>query len=247
MSSVTTPIIFFGHHKCASRLFRKSIFQPMAIENELELISYKIKEPTFHFSLCHDLDLHNIDFKKLQHRDNILLNLSNAGIPVIEKINSLDIEYLGVRVIRDPRQILVSNYFHHLQGHAYESEAGWFWDKLYNDQLALNALSQEEGLLYELKNITKDVLDNQIFGWRGDNQVLEIKLEDFDANSLQYVNIIAEFTGLKVPTDINVSNKRSNINSKKWQDCFTPKIKTYFKECYGDSLIELGYEIDCNW
>ncbi|MEH6559631.1 MAG: hypothetical protein V7708_17680 [Oceanicoccus sp.] len=219
----------------------------MAKKNEMKLVSYKIEAPPFHFSLCHDLDLHNISFELLKKKKNILLNLSNAGFPVVDKINSLGIDFVGIRVIRDPRQILVSNYFHHLKDHAYESQSGWFWDKLYHDQLAMNSLSQEDGLLYELDNITKDVLENQIFGWRDKNRVLEIKLEDFESSSLHYVNKIAEFSGMEIPDDMNLSNKRANIDSKKWSNCFTPEIKARFKDRYGEQLIELGYESDLNW
>jgi len=248
MSENSKNLVFFGHHKCGSRLFRKVIMLGLARANGLDEISYKIQDPPFHFNILHDLDFENINFTALESAQNILLNLSNAGVPVVQAVKSHLKVFKGVHVIRDPRQILVSSYFHHLEGHP-EENGKWYWGRLASDRRILKSLNLENGILYELDNITCDIIENQILPWEKDDRILELKLEDINTQfETVYANLL-EFLDLKAKPhiDTSIGSQFMNSNSRRWQAIFTPLIKAAFKERYGQLLVDLGYEKTLDW
>ena len=248
MSEIPKNLVFFGHHKCGSRLFRKVIMRGLARANDLEVIEYKSQDPPFHFEILHDLDFENIDFTALGKAQNIHLNLSNAGVPVVQAVKAHLKAFKGVHVIRDPRQILVSSYFHHLEGHP-EENGKWYWDRLAYDRRILKSLNLEKGVLYELDNITRDIIENQILPWETDDRILELKLEDINAKFDAVVADLVEFLDLKTKPYLEISFGSTfvNANSQRWQDVFTPRIKAIFKERYGQLLVDLGYEKTLDW
>jgi hypothetical protein len=244
---MTGNIVFFGHHKCGSRFFRFGLMAPLAKANGYEVISYKIVKPKFHFRLAHDLDLMNIDFESLKGRRALLVNLANAGRPVVDRILGLsDFPFKGIRVIRDPRQVFVSDYFHHRGDHGYEY-ADFVWEQLKDDLPFLRVLPEEAGLLHELDHISRDILENQLSSWEPQSNVLEIRLEDFDQNADQIMSKIMRFLGLTEPIQINGDAKGANPEARHWQEVFTPRIKDIFKARYGELLIRLGYETGFDW
>lgn len=247
MPSECSNIVFFGHHKCGSRFFRLGIMAPLAKANGYEVVGYKVEHAPFHFRIAHDLDMQNIPFESLNGKKSIMLNLSNAGRPVVERINELkEFPYRGVHVIRDPRQVLVSNYFHHKNGHNLES-AGWVWDQLKENRPILNELPLEDGLLYELSHISRDILENQLFAWQANENILEIKLENFDTQPTYCISHIMEFLGLKVLPMIRYETRNANPESVSWREIFTDRVTKIFKDLYGGDLIRLGYEMDTKW
>jgi hypothetical protein len=128
--------------------------------------------------------------------------------------------------MRDPRQIWVSNYFHHLSGHNIHTlgtKSPWFWTKLKNDRPILEKLSLQDGLLYELENITEDLFLDQLLPYRFDNRVLEIKLENIINDPNFFFTKICDFLHILKPFDIEntfIKNQFKNPNSKTFQDLF---------------------------
>lgn len=249
MPSGPNKIVFFGHHKCGSRFFRKTLLDTLARSNGYEVLSYSVEKPPFHYDVSHDLDLFNVDFDRFSSAKRCLLNLSNAGAPVVERVFAAAPDLKGVHVIRDPRQILVSGYLYHLKGHNTDY-AGWVWDRLKQDRAVLQSLSVEDGLLYEMENITADVLDNQLASWRPHANVIEFKLEEFGdvesyaAPAMQRLLNFLEFESL---LSIDFGEHFTNPNSKHWRSLFTPRVEHAFKRRFGGLLIDLGYEPSFDW
>lgn len=240
-------VVFFGHHKCGSRFMRNQIMQKFADDNAYDVVAYSIDNPPFHFRTSHDLDLYNVDFESLAKTSPAVLTLSNSGKPVVDAINALDCDYRGVHVIRDLRQVLVSDYFHHLDGHSLSSPAGWVWDQLVEDRPRLQELNLEQGLLYELDHITADVIDNQILPWRSDPRILELKLESFADGLSSNVRAIGRHCRFGRLPVIDQAETHRNPNSRHWSKVLTRNVKDAIKARYGDWLIEHRYASDNNW
>ena len=141
--------VFFGHHKCGSRFFRFEVFDTLIEKTGARLRHYQVQNPPFHYSRMDELDLCNIDFSNLGEDGRDVVMFANSSTRSLDKIKSSANHWKGLRIIRDPRQVLVSNYFHHQKGHRIEFN-GWIWDQLAQDRPILEGLPQEEGILYEL-------------------------------------------------------------------------------------------------
>lgn len=239
-------VVLFGHHKCGSRFFRFEVFQRIAEINDARIRSYKIVEPPFHYSEMDDLDICNIDFSEFNEAGREVVLFANATERSLDKINRTAADWKGLRVLRDPRQVLVSNYFHHKGDHHTEFN-GWVWDKLIEDQPILRQLSKEDGLLYELDNISKGVIEKQLLAPFDDERILTIKLEAFSEAPRNHLREIATF--LKAPeiAGLNFSKTGKNTDSGNWRNHFTSKLRSVFKDRYGQALIDLGYEEDLDW
>ncbi|MAN45864.1 MAG: FkbM family methyltransferase [Alphaproteobacteria bacterium] len=239
-------LVLFGHHKCASRYFRDEIFNRIAEMTDARIRRYHIDNPPFHHSRMDELDLSNIDFTDLGKAGKDVVMLANATERSLAKIQRHTEDWKGVRIIRDPRQVLVSNYFHHKHDHNTEY-AGWVWDKLVTDQPILRELPEEEGLIYELENISKEVIETQILASLEDDRILTFKLEAFEEDRLAYLQQIAQFLGVADIAGIALGKRGGSDNSNLWQAHFTSKLRDMFKERYGQALIDLGYAEDMDW
>ena len=218
----------------------------MAQANGWDVISYKIEKPPFHFSGLDELDLKNIDFQRLKDPKPAVVNLTNASRAVVSKINDTCADFRGLRAIRDLRQILVSAYFHHRAKHSISSPAGFHWDRLAHDRPILQGLSVEDGLIYELDNITGQLFDEQILSWQPDPRVMEVRLEHLTRGREEFHFLLSQHLDAEIPP-IDWGNPRSDSGANHWADHFTPKVRSAFKERYGDALIKLGYEKDMDW
>ncbi|MEQ8700860.1 MAG: FkbM family methyltransferase [Bauldia litoralis] len=240
-------IAFFGHHKCASRFFREEVFSRISEMTGAKFRHYKIANPPFHYSRMDDLDLCNMDFDNIGAVGRDVVLFANASARSLEKLREVAPDWKAIRVVRDPRQVLVSDYFHHKGDHSTESPLGWVWDTLKRDKPILLKLPKEEGLLYELDHITKEVIEEEILGPFDDERILTLKLEDFAAAPRLHLVRISEFLEIADIAGIDLSKTFANRNSGYWGDHFTPKLKAVFKERYGQALIDLGYERDMDW
>ena len=140
-------IVLFGHHKCGSRFLREELFMRVAEVTQRRVRRYKVTDPPFHYFRSDDLDLSNIDFSGLGEggRDVVVL-FSNATRRSLDSIRSSTSDWKGIRAIRDPRQVLVSDDLHHRGDHLAEAtELGWVWDRLVEDKPILRELPEEEG------------------------------------------------------------------------------------------------------
>lgn len=239
-------IVYFGHHKCASRFFRFETFVQIAEMVDGRIRRYEIKNPPFHYTQMDDLDLHNIDLDGLGENGRDIVLFANATERSLGRIQQSTDDWKGLRVLRDPRQVLVSNYFHHKGSHHTELN-GWVWDKLKTDKPILQELPKEEGLLYELDNISKQVLENQIFAPFSDDRILTLKIEEFSNAPKAAFAQIATFLEAPDIAGVDLTRTGANPQSGPWIEHFTPKVREIFKERYGQALIDLGYADDMDW
>src|SRR5262249_22153655 len=129
-------------------------------------------------------DLDEMDWMTIRERtarpEPRLISLANTTDRLFQWIARHAPPVRAYHVIRDPRDILISSYFHHRDGHWIESPS-FFWPDLDAARPVLQALPQEQGILFELEHITAKVLDRQIapLWWQGRADVLTIKLEDY--------------------------------------------------------------------
>ena len=123
----------------------------------------------------------------------------------------------------------------------------WVWDRLVVDQPILRSLPLEEGLLYELDHISKEVIETQLLARMDDPRILTFRIEDFTARPADHLARMAEF--LRVPDIAGLDLKRTfaNPDSEPWKRHFTPGLREVFKARYGQALIDLGYEADLDW
>jgi hypothetical protein len=238
--------VFFGHHKCASRYFRMGVMKPLAEQLGWPVFEYTIGDPPFHFRRLDDLDLHNIDFESFGRVSDAVVNFSNASLRVVSALGDTGREFVALRVLRDPRQVLVSNYFHHLNGHNIDT-GKWVWEKLKEDRPILRRLSLSDGLLYELNNITRELFETQLFAWRPGSETLEVRLEDFAEKPKFWRRRIAEHFDLSPELIDLPENRFANPSGRRWEDCFDDRLKDVFKERYADDLVTLGYATDAKW
>ncbi len=239
--------VFFGHHKCASRFFRLEVFKRVADSTGARIRQYEIKDPPFHYSRMDELDLVNVDFKGLGKDGRDVVWFANATQRGLNKIKRNAKNWKGLRIIRDPRQVLISNYFHHKGDHPDVAEVGWVWDQLVKDKPILRELPEEDGILHELDNISKQVIEDQILAPFDDDRVMTIRLEDYTQDPEAHLLNISEFLNVPDVTGINHGNTKANPDSSDWRKHFTSEIRERFKERYGQALIDLGYAEDMDW
>ena len=240
-------LVFFGHHKCASRFFRFQVFERVAEMTGARIRRYAVKAPPFHYSRMDDLDLCNMDLADLGKDGRDVVLFANGTTRSLERIRRSTQSFRGLRVLRDPRQVLVSNYFHHKGNHPVNSDAGWVWDALQRDRSILLSLPEEDGLLHELDSITKEVIEEQLLAPFDDERVLTIKLEEFAAEPREYLARIAEFLEVPDIAGIDLGRTFANRDSGDWRHHFTSKLRDVFKQRYGQALIDLGYARDMDW
>ena len=177
--------------------------------------------------------------------------------------------FRGTHIIRDPRDILVSAYLYHLR-----TDEAWCSkpNPVHNDlpvdvsyQQHLHGLSREQGLLYELGNVSGGIIRSMDDWNYADPRFLELRFEDVvgkERSSFERV-----FRWYRMPRryrrhalDIAESwslgqllgseaagHAREGSRPGQWADFFTPRVKEAFKQRYGDVVVALGYADDHDW
>ncbi len=215
-------------------------------------------------------------------------NLSYTNYDIIfENHSRIDLSkfsnYRASHIIRDPRDIVISGYHYHLW-----TRESWAqipmgelsdkvkqkWSELPLDEFKnlsyqqyLNTLSEEEGMLAEMKR-TSAIPEIENWDYENEN-CFEIKYEDlikdeqynfnkifkhyaFNSNAINKSLEFAEQNSFKNKTGrkLGQTAKKSHLRSgrlEQWKEVYTDKHKEYFKKRYGKLLIRLGYEKDMNW
>lgn len=246
---MSNKMFYFGHHKCASRFFRK-LNRSFPVPHSSYGTYIKKKVSLFDLD---ELDLEIINIF-LEGKNAGLFSVLNSTQKILDRIEAVcGMDFHAYHIIRDPRDILISAYFHHREGHPLENDV-FIWPELGQLREQLLSSNEEEGMLAELNSITKKILDRQYMPlwWKNKDNILTIKLENFTRNQDFYVSKIVRHLGIKNLSSINIplektgadQNRKSNSD---WRDYFTPKIKKIFKEYYGQLLIDLDYATDFNW
>ena len=238
--------IHFGHQKCGCRFFRNMVLGKLAREQGWPVIAYRIENPPFHFSHPADLDGQNFAFHQLAGPDPKVANFGNSTPRELEIVSGVNPDFRATRAIRDLRQVLVSSYFHHLKGHWTRTDA-WVWDKLEHDRPILERLPVEEGLLYELDNLGGMVIRDEILGWPDDPRILTVRLEDMDADRDGLAERLGAHLDVARMPVIEWDRKFAETGSSRWDAYFTPRLKSAFKDRFGEALVDLGYASDLDW
>lgn len=199
-------LAYFGHHKCGSTMI-------------LILIE----------KLCHYMGLKHAHFHSPKQwiKDGAPRTLDavidDLRLDFVSYI-SADInfiadkqKYRGVHVIRDPRDIAVSSYFSHRYSHPTD-----YWPELVEFRKILETLSEEEGLLENMKFTAKlsvdgwdlNLFDNLMDWDYSMPNVMEVKFEDLVANPYQVFVEMFEFLGLVDDSDMLASGLKSILRYK---------------------------------
>src|ERR1044071_7538984 len=150
---------YFGHHKCGT-VWILSIVKEIAAQAGLR-VAHHHNEAGFdgdiqaHFNRC------PFDFWCYTNADYYFVRGIALG---------------GFHVVRDPRDVIVSGYFSHLNSHPEDG-----WPRLRPYRKLLRSISKEEGLLREMEFIAPVLYD--MLGWdRPAAGVREIRFEELVAD-----------------------------------------------------------------
>jgi len=167
--------IFFGHHKCASTWMKK-IFYQIGFSTGLP-VSYGNKP------------------------NKSLLIIPNATV----ETQSIYDDYLGIHVIRDPRDIVVSGYFSHLKTHDEN------FSTIKDLRSKLTTSTMEEGLFHEMDFL--EFFFNSMYNWDYSNpKIKEEKFEVITKADYDYMPIF-DFLNLK-DNNKSVSNRAKLLLNK---------------------------------
>jgi lipopolysaccharide transport system ATP-binding protein len=168
-------------------------------------------------------------------------------------------------VIRDLRDTLVSLYFSLKVSHKIISE------NVADGRQILNETSEEDGLLFlidERGRASANIQHSWLQACRAEGDVRLFRYEDLIANEQQEFARIIEYCQIEIApqklSKIVDKNSFSNLAGRKpgeedisshyrkgisgdWKNHFTDRIKTEFKQKFGQLLIDTGYEKDMNW
>ncbi len=128
-------------------------------------------------------------------------------------VNPLSIDYKGFHVIRDPRDIVVSSYFSHMNSHSTE-----MWPELVEYRKELKSLELADGIYSTIKHLEALSVDGEIIPmfknlrhWNYQNErILEIRFEDLIKNPYVIVPEIFKFLELLDLRDFHDNHERKN-------------------------------------
>jgi len=176
----------------------------------------------------------------------------------------LPVEYRGVHVIRDPRDVIVSGCFYHQKAseawlHVEREEFGGL-----TYQQKMNSLpSVDDQLMFEMEHHGDPIRD--MVAWSYSNlNFLEVRYEDLRADtSLTLFRRIFTFLGFPaevIPRLLRIAHDNSLFSGRvrnsvhvrsgdvgQWRRYFKPAHRVRFLELFGDALIQLGYEQNDDW
>lgn len=189
---------FFGHHKCATSWIDQ-ILMEICFHLGLNFkIVHRPVEWEEHGSLPALVDAHDADF----------VAYTNAKR---ENIQDLPFDR-GFHVVRDPRDILVSAYFSHLNSHPTDN-----WPELEPHRENLQSASKEEGLFLEMDFSAEEFEDMYNWDYSRDD-VLELKLEEISPEPVRHFTEIINFLGMldHSSSSIQRAAKSALLTANRW-------------------------------
>ncbi len=157
------PLIYFGHHKAGS-IWITSVMKYIA-----EL--YGLRLANFHAPGMFDGDL----AKRIRKDKLDFVAYTNA------EYNQVNVEHFkGLHIVRDPRDMLVSAYYSHMNSHPTD-----YWPELEAHRKRLKSMDLDEGLLVSMEFTFELVIDGErlapfeaMNSWNADDpRILEVKFE----------------------------------------------------------------------
>ncbi len=239
---------FYGHHRCASAWVQKIVHDVCAIAG--------LKIFASHSDQCFRGDI-------LRHREQDPFDFwcyTNAECCYIRSLRTI-----GFHVVRDPRDVIVSAYFSHLQGRSVD-----IWPKLRFFAPYLRSLSKDEGLMKEIEFIGPVMSQMLIWDYTRPS-ILELRFEDLVryplplfARIFHHLGITPQKVGQEALPSIilrhspeepsgerrpgsEVRENRRRGEHGNWRNHFTSRHVAYFKSLYNPLLLKLGYEESEDW
>ena len=179
-------------------------------------------------------------------------------------------QFIGSRMVRDLRDVVVSGYFYHLwtQERWVLAPSGAYGGNSYQEHL--KSLDQHAGIMAEIDRLTSYARIRNMRSWNvNDPRIFEFRYETLIANEQKTFQTLFEhyqFSGERLERAIELAMSQSfqhaanrkpgdvqqqdHLRSGKpgeWRDVFGDDHKQKFKESLGDLLIQLRYETDDNW
>lgn len=183
-------------------------------------------------------------------------------------VKTLGRDYLGVHMIRNPYAVIYS-------GYRYHKKCNEFWCLTPREELQgksyqeyLNDLSEEEGIIFEMKNTSYKTI-MEMYNWNyNDKNFINVHLESIMENydkvilnifkhlgfrhsfsffCLKLVQIydISRMSDATIQQNHHITNKKRN--TKLYKDHFKKSHYELFSELFPDDLfIKLGYEENTN-
>jgi hypothetical protein len=259
------PIYLFCHHKTGTNLLSR-VFRDICLRERWSFVvePYQVESPP--------------------DGDIVLFQNSTINPRLIKT------PFFGIHMIRDPREVIVSGYFYHKKTHEpwciskdFNQEGpptGWpvpmfmqhkskVWADNYISSLGglsyrehLNQMSQEDGMTFEMKNLSSWTIRNML-DWQYDNpSILEIKMEDvrvdydkafsrmfdhleFEPRRKRISMRCARYhdVGRMSPSQLKRTVHVRTKEVATWNDHFSDDHKMLFKELFGaDCCSLLRYE-----
>jgi lipopolysaccharide transport system ATP-binding protein len=163
-------------------------------------------------------------------------------------------------IIRDLRDVLVSNYFSLAYSHPLLTE------RHAQDRDRLRRMTRDEGLQFVMRKRTRRAA-RIVDSWMGDGERV-FRYEDLVRDERGQIRSILEHCGVELTgsridriidrhsfeaktgrkrgeEDVNAHCRRGIVGE--WKEYFTDEIKAEFKERFGGTLIRAGYEKDDRW
>ncbi len=173
----TGPLLgLFCHHRCGSTWLSDLLE---------ELATYS----GYRFARVFDSEMFGADLPAFVAAEGVeVLAYMNADWRHVESLEGL----LGVHVVRDPRDVLVSSYYAHRFSHPTD-----YWPGLAEHRAELQALPLEDGLLAEIQ--CRRLQFQQMDEWDyAAPEVLELRFEDLVEEPVQQLSRALRHLGLLV-------------------------------------------------
>ncbi len=157
-------LAFFGHHKCGSTWINSIVADAC---REL-----KLRHATVYDAKTVDYDLHTF----VEERRVDFIGYNNANYEYVKQLDN----FMGIHVIRDPRDVIVSAYYSHLYSHPTAA-----WPELIVHRTKLQRLCKEDGILLEMDFNEQHLKDMHNWDYSLPN-ILEMKMEEIITSPYQY-------------------------------------------------------------
>ena len=175
---------YFGIHKAASTWLIQILYDINDFMNK--------KHAHYHSAKMFDHDINKVVYEKKLD----FVSYTNSEYNTVQKINH---PFKAFHVIRDPRDIVASSYFSHLNTHSDN-----MWPELNDYRKELKSLDKEEGIIATMNHLENMRIDGEpvlvfdcLKNWNYDNpSILELKFEDITKYPYILIPEIFEFMGL---------------------------------------------------